>query len=58
MFDALRAGDKTAEKVVKKYTEYLAAGVNQRNPCFSPAGNRVGQRNLRVGRRIFNTVEA
>ena len=58
MFGTLRAGDKTAEKVVKKYTEYLAAGVNQRNPRFSPAGNRVGQRNLRGGRRIFNAVEA
>lgn len=36
MFDALRAGDKTAEKVVKKYTEYLAAGVTNAINAFHP----------------------
>ena len=36
MFDALRAGDKTAEKVVKKYTEYLAAGVTNAIHAFHP----------------------
>lgn len=36
MFDALRAGDKTAEKVVKKYTEYLAAGATNAINAFHP----------------------
>lgn len=36
VFDALRAGDKTAEKVVKKYTEYLAAGVTNVINAFHP----------------------
>ena len=36
VFDALRAGDKTAEKVVKKYTEYLAAGVTNAINAFHP----------------------
>ncbi|MDY4676726.1 MAG: ROK family protein [Candidatus Borkfalkiaceae bacterium] len=36
VFDALREGDKTAEKVVKKYTEYLAAGVTNVINAFHP----------------------
>ena len=36
VFDALRAGDKTAEKVVKKYTDYLAAGVTNVINAFHP----------------------
>lgn len=36
VFDALRAGDKTAGKVVKKYTEYLAAGVTNVINAFHP----------------------
>ncbi len=36
VFDALREGDKTAGKVVKKYTEYLAAGVTNVINAFHP----------------------
>ncbi len=32
----MREGDKTAEKVVKKYTEYLAAGVTNVINAFHP----------------------
>lgn len=36
IFYALREGDKTAGKVVKKYTEYLAAGVTNVINAFHP----------------------
>lgn len=36
VFDALRDGDKTAEKIVKKYTDYLASGVTNAINAFHP----------------------
>ncbi len=36
VFDALREGDKTEEKAVKKYTQYLAAGVRNVINAFHP----------------------
>ena len=36
VFDVLREGDKTAGKVVKKYTEYLATGVTNVINAFHP----------------------
>lgn len=42
VFDALREGDKTAEKVVKKYTDYLAAGVTNVINAFHPQAILLG----------------
>lgn len=35
-FDGMRAGDKTAKKVVKRYLEYLAAGIVNAANIFRP----------------------
>lgn len=42
VFDALRDGDKTAEKVVKKYTGYLAEGVANVINAFHPEAILLG----------------
>lgn len=42
VFDALRNGDKTAEKVVKKYTDYLAEGVANVINAFHPEAILLG----------------
>lgn len=54
VFDALREGDKTAEKVVKKYTEYLAAGVTNVINAFHPQAIVLGG-GIRAAGDVFLT---
>ena len=57
VFDALREGDKTAEKVVKKYTEYLAAGVTNVINAFHPQAIVLGGGICAAGDVFFNTLK-
>lgn len=69
IFDAYRAGDKTALKVVKKYIEYLSAGIANAINAFHPETIVLGggisasgetflkQLKRKVGKQIFGGTE-